>query len=296
MKPALLKCLPVIAMTACGSVQAVICSVTATSIPPSTLYISGANTDRTGTISGTCTQQAGDSGGGERIYIGVDQGRPPAGRAMTRQNGIETLNYEIYHASFGPSGVWNEATGVASTTVANGGVFYRLAGNTNPQSFSFPYYFRIPVGQPTAPPGIYDDPAIAVKVRLSDSGGSASGVVLSQISFGVSATIEASCSFTSTPAPITMSYGSFQTTPSTGSSAFQLTCTNNTSYTLTIGPSSGGTLLGLAYSLALSAPSGTGTGSSQSFSVNGNVAAGQSGTCVNGSCSASQAHSITVGF
>jgi hypothetical protein len=95
---------------------------------------------------------------------------------------------------------------------------------------------------------------------------------------------------------MTINYTSFTATAATGSSAFQLSCTYNTPYTLTIGPPSTGTLLGLNYSLAMSAPSGTGTGAGQSFSVNGTAAANQSGTCASGACSASQTHTITVGF
>lgn len=284
------------ALAACGSAQAVICSVTATSIPLSTLYVSGSNTQVSGTISGSCAKEAIDVAQ-PYIYIGINQGEPPAGRSLTRQNGTQTLSYEIYHRTFG-SGRWTEATGVASTSTSNGGVLYRMTNTAVGvgQAFSFTYYTRIPSGQTTAPAGIYDDLAITATVRLSTSGGSATGAVLAFTSFGVSASIQHSCYFSSSPAPLTLNYTSFTATPATGSAAFQLSCTYNTPYTLTIGPPATGTLLGLNYSLALNAPSGTGTGGPQSFSVNGTVAANQSGTCATSTCSGSQAHTITVGF
>lgn len=282
------------ALAACGSAQAVICSVTATSIPLTTLYASGTATQLTGSVSGTCTKAAGDANR-PYIYIGINQGEPPAGRAMTRQNGAQKLNYEIYHGNYG-SGLWTEARGVTSTSGTSGGVAYRMANNASPQNFTFPYYFRIPTPQATAPAGIYDDLAIGVTVRLSDGNSSATGAILAVASFGVSASIQHSCYFSSAPAPLSLNYTSFTATPATGSAAFQLSCTYNSPYTLTIGPPATGTLLGLNYSLDLSAPSGTGTGGPQSFSVNGTVPANQSGNCASSVCSGSQAHTITVGF
>lgn len=294
LKPLIFKFLLLGALAACGSAQAVICnSLTATSIPLTTLYVSGSATQLTGTIRASCKNETTDSGGGAEVYIGINQGKPPAGRAMTRQNGSEALNYEIYHANFG-SGVWNEARGVASTDPGNGGVIFRLAGGntTTFQTFSFTYYFSIPAGQASAPAGIYDDLAIGVTARNKDF----DGIVLAATSFGVSASIQSSCYFSSAPAPLTINYSSFSATLATGNTAFQLSCTYDSPYTLTIDPPASGTLLGLNYSLALSAPSGTGTAGPQSFSVTGTVAAGQSGNCATGSCSASRTHTITVGF
>lgn len=294
LKQLILKFLLLGSLVASGATQAVICSVTATFVPPSTLYVSGSATNVAGTIASTCTKEAGDVAR-PYIYIGIDQGEPPAGRAMTRQNGSNPLSYEIYHKNYG-SGIWNEATGVASTNSSNGGVRYRMANNTSVQTVSFPYYVRIPSPQATAPAGIYDDLAIAVTVRLSNNLGSASGITLATTSFGVSASIQHSCYFSSSPSPLILSYTSFMAAPSVGSTAFQLSCTYNSPYTLTIGPPATGTLLGLNYYLALSASSGAGTGGPQNFNINGTIAANQSGTCAASSCSGSQVHTITVGF
>ena len=293
MKHLMLKFLLLTALTAGGSAQAVICSVTATSVPLSTLYASGTATQVTGTISGSCTRETGDVAR-PYIYIGINQGEPPAGRLMTRQNGTQTLSYQIYHAGFG-SGTWTETTGVSSTSGTSGGVFYRMANSAAAQPFSFPYYFRIPTPQASAPAGIYDDLAIVATVRESTSGGSATGAILAVTSFGVSASIQHSCYFSSTPTPLIINYTSFMATPATGSSSFQLSCTYNTPYTLSINAPTG-PLLGVNYTLAMSAASGTGTGAGQSFSVNGTAAAGQSGTCSSASCSGTKAHTVTVGF
>ena len=213
---------------------------------------------------------------------------------MTRQNGTELLTYEIYHRN-ATSGPWTEATGVSSTSTTSGGVFYRMTNTTAAQAFSYPYYVRIPTPQATAPAGIYDDLALTATIRLSNSAGLATGSVLGLASFGVSASIQHSCYFSTSPAPLILNYTSFSASPATGSAGFALSCTYNTPYTLTM-PTATGTLLGVNYSLALSAASGTGTAGPQNFTVNGTAAADQPGTCTTGICSASQGHTITVGF
>jgi hypothetical protein len=296
LKNLLLKLLSIGVLGASGSAHAVTCSITATSVPLSTIYKSGTTTSVTGTISGSCTAaNAWEAATRPYIYIGVNQGEPPAGRAMTRQNGTQLLNYEIYHSN-ATQGPWTEATGVASTANSSGGVFYRMANNASAQAFSFPYYLSIPTPQASAPAGIYDDLAVTATIRLSNSSGLATGAVLGLTSFGVSASIVHSCYFSTSPGPLTLNYTSFTATAATGSSGFALSCTYTTPYTLTLGPPSTGTLLGVNYSLTLSAPSGTGTAGPQSFTVNGTAAANQSGTCAIGSCSDSQAHTVTVGF
>jgi spore coat protein U-like protein len=295
LKHIVLKFLLLAALTAGGSAHAVICNVTATSVPLSTLYATGTATRVAGTISGSCQRETGDAAR-PYIYIGVNQGEPPAGRAMTRQNGTQTLTYEIYHRTYG-SGLWTEGTGVTSTSTTNGGVLYRMANNATAQAFSFPYYFQIPTPQTGRPAGIYDDLAVSVTVRLSTAGGSATGAILAATSFGVSASIQHSCYFSSLPTPLIINYTSFTATPATGSSNFQLSCTYNTPYTLALNTTTG-TLVGVSYSLAVSPPSGTGTGSGQNFSVNGSAAAGQSGICAGASCSStdSTSHSVIVSF
>lgn len=294
LKHLLLKFLFLAAFAAGGSVQAVTCNVTATSVPLSTLYATGTATQVTGTISGSCTKQTGDVAR-PYIYIGINQGEPPAGRAMTRQNGTQTLIYEIYHRTYG-SGLWTEAAGVPSTSSTAGGVVYRMANNATAQTFSFPYYFLISTPQAGKPAGIYDDLAVTVTLRESAAGGSATGATLAFTSFGTSASIQHSCYFSSTPTPLAINYTSFTPTTAAGSANFQLNCTYSTPYTLAIGPFSTGTLLGVNYALSISAPSGIGTGGGQNFTVNGSAVAGQSGSCATASCSSSQTHTVTVSF
>jgi hypothetical protein len=54
--------------------------------------------------------------------------------------------------------------------------------------------------------------------------------------------------------------------------------------------------VGLQYTLALSAPGGTGTGLAQPYSVNGTMPAGQAGTCAGANCGVTQVRTLTITY
>ena len=292
MKRFLFKLLPITGMfITWGTAHAVICSISATSMPLSTVYSAPAATQTyTGTISGSCTKEATDIRQ-PYIYIGINEGNPPAGRAMVRQNGADLLNYQIYNA-VGLTSIWNEATAPNNGT---GGVSYRMNNVATAQAFTYSYYLNIPTGQTTAPAGIYSDSAITATIRLSDNAGLNTGALISTAVFSANASIQHSCYFSTNPSTLNLNYTSFTGTAVTGASSFALSCTFNSPYTLAIAPTTG-TALGINYSLALSAALGTGTAAPQNFTVTGTAAAGQAGTCAIGVCSANNPHTVTVTF
>ena len=290
----------------CGSAHALSCTVTATSVPLTKLYTSAANTNFTGIISVTCTKVVPPDANRPFIYVGVDQGAPPAGRVMTRQNGAQTLNYTIARGS-ATGGTWTTGAGQSYGNGTSGGVFYQMNANPATQLKSFNYYFRVAAGQATAPAGIYDDQLITVTVRESDAAGLNTGTILQSTVFSATTSILDDCYLSGVPFTLLLNYTSFSTTSATDTKSFQVSCTVGTSYTLSLdvappppvtsflGPAGG---LGLNYSLTLSSGGGPFTGSSatQSYNVSGSIAAGQSGTCAGASCTATPAHTIYVGF
>ena len=48
--------------------------------------------------------------------------------------------------------------------------------------------------------------------------------------------------------------------------------------------------------LTVSPASGTGTGATQTYTINGSIAAGQSGICASASCNASQTRTLTLSW
>ncbi len=270
-----------------------------------TTPVSG-NLDFSGLISFTCTRLTTDLLT-QTVYIGINIGENPDGsaatgtdREMTRQTGLQQINYSVFRNST-PSGAWTSGTGRALGNTATGGLQTAItfsAGATS-QAFSFPYYIRVLAASwsaATAPAGIYDDLGLLATLRLNNSTGAIQG---SPASFGVTMSKPSHCYFSVTPGNISMSYISLSTSPVTASSNYSINCTNSTTYTMALN-SSNGVLVGLQYTLALSATgTRTGSGFQQNYTVNATIPAGQAGTCASGSCSATSAvgaHVVTITY
>jgi spore coat protein U-like protein len=112
--------------------------------------------------------------------------------------------------------------------------------------------------------------------------------------FGVSIATPATCSLSNAPGNVVFNYVTFGSAAN-ASTTYGVTCTNYLPYTMALDATSG-TILGVNYTLALSASSATGSGSQQSYTISGNIVAGQAGTCASGSCSASQGRTLTVSY
>lgn len=122
--------------------------------------------------------------------------------------------------------------------------------------------------------------------------------------FPVNIATPATCSITSIPGNVAFgTYVAFGGALAANAS-FGATCTNYLAYTLSVSPT-GGTIAGIAYTLLLqnAAPvmsgtslSVTGSGVEQTYTINGSMAAGQSGTCAIGTCSATVPHTLTLTY
>lgn len=116
--------------------------------------------------------------------------------------------------------------------------------------------------------------------------------------FNVTANLTSKCEVTAGPTDVAFTYTSFQAGIATATGgAFSVRCTTNLPYTFSVS-GGGGTVIGLAYTLGLSAAGGTGAGlTAASYSVTGSMAAGQSGTCATtAACTGTAAHTLTVTY
>lgn len=104
-----------------------------------------------------------------------------------------------------------------------------------------------------------------------------------------------SCSISTGPGAIAMSYTAFSAAAVTASTNFRATCSSGMSYTIDVSPTSG-TLAGVAYTVAPDATTFTGTGGADPHSITATAVAGQAGTCSGTSCTASQTHTLTIGY
>lgn len=145
------------------------------------------------------------------------------------------------------------------------------------------YYGCITISGQSVPAGTYTD---LVTMDLS-----VSSVVNT---FPVSISTPATCTIGSSPGNVAFSYTSFSAIAATASTTFGVTCTNSLPYTMAVNPASG-TLVGISYSLSVPASS-TGTGVQQTQTISGTAAAGQAGTCATGTCSGTQATTLTITY
>jgi hypothetical protein len=138
--------------------------------------------------------------------------------------------------------------------------------------------------------------AAALATLVAASLGSAQAAVVINQPFNVTVNLTSSCTMTA-PTPVAFTYTSFQPTAATSTGgAFSVSCTNTLPYTVAITGAST-SVIGLTYALALSAASGTGNGSAQSFTINGTMASGQAGTCATATCLGTDStHTVTVTY
>jgi hypothetical protein len=124
----------------------------------------------------------------------------------------------------------------------------------------------------------------------------ANAATLGPTNFNVTVNLTSSCSMTSAPTDVAFTYSSFQTLASTATpSSFTVKCTNLRPYTMAL-DSTSGTVIGLAYTLALPTAASTGTGVDQTFSITGNMVGGQSGNCAGASCSGTDVRTLTITY
>jgi spore coat protein U-like protein len=285
MKP--LRYLSVLAFVLIGSLggweaqAAVTCTASVTSIVKGYDPNAVGDTVATGSYTVSCTRLASDPNT-FNWQLGADNGQQPTGAQNRVQLGANRYNYEIYRLTPYVNGNrWQDAAATRFTGTINFG-----AGLIASQSGSFD--LRLPGPQTVRPAGTYTD-VITVTVR------NGSGTMLSQTTFSVSIITIASCTLSTPPGNINLAYTSFQGAAASANTTFKVNCTTGIPYTMALDATSGA-LVGLNYTVALSQSSSNGTGAAQTFSITGNIAGGQAGTCATGSCSGSATRTLTITY
>ena len=278
-----LRCLTVLAFALIGwqAHAAVTCNASVTSITKGYDPNAVGDTVATGSYTVSCTRLATDPNT-FNWQLGADNGLHNAGAQNRVQLGANTYNYEIYRLTpYINANRWQDGGTTRFTGTINFG-----AGLIVSTSGSFD--LRLPGPQTVRPAGTYTD-MVTVTVR------NGSGTMLSQTTFNVSIITIASCTLSTPPGNINLTYTSLQVAAASASTTFNVNCTTGIPYTMALDATSG-TLVGLNYTVALSQASSNGTGAAQTFSINGNIAAGQSGTCATGSCSGSDTRTLTITY
>ena len=262
---------------------AVTCTASVTSIVKGYDPNATGDTVATGSYIVSCTRLASDPNTFS-WQLGADNGQQPAGGGQNRVQSAagNRYNYEIYRLTpYVNSNRWQDGGSTRFTGTINFGA--SLVG-TATGSFDL----RLAGPQTVRPAGTYTD---VVTVTVRNSG----GTMLSQTTFNVTIITNASCTLTSPPGNINLASTSFQVAAASASTNFGVNFTTGIPYDMALDATSG-TLVGLNYTLALSQTSSNGTGVAQTFSISGNIAGGQAGTCATGSCSGSATRTLTITY
>jgi spore coat protein U-like protein len=250
-------------------------------------------TNGTGSFTVSCSRTAGDaitfaytlasddglheSGGFNRAFNGAGG------------TGAARMNYNLYRDA-GLTQRWGNSTALDFAGTVNFGTAATLFA-THTQT----YYTTIPAVQ-NKNAGLFTD---TVTMRLCNSLGTGCGTGnLSNGTFPVTINNNSLCLLTTPPGSISFNYTSFQVANATANTSYTVRCTINQIYAMTL-DAPGGTLLGLNYTLSLSAPGNrTGTGFSENFTINGTILGGgnTSGTCGGATCSQTQTRILTITY
>lgn len=265
------------ALAACGGASAAIsCNLNSNGFSSAYVPANAAINITSASLAVTCTRTASGDATSQLVTVKANNGLNRAGRNQNQaSSGANVIAYDIYTNSSCVT-KWNGGTTLSAT------VIFTSASDFAPKSATVPYWGCIPAAQ-IVPAATYTD-----TVTMTPSVGVPA-------TFPVSIVTPSSCTISSPPSNMTFNYIAFQGSAASATSNFSATCTSLLPYSMALDATSS-VLTGLVYTLSLSASSSIGTGVAQSHTVNGSMAAGQSGTCATGSCSATEARTLTISY
>jgi spore coat protein U-like protein len=261
------------------------CTISATAI--TTVYSPSVPTpnDSTGSYTINCTRLATDAN--TLTYrLEVNDGANPTGggQRRVRYNPPGPGNYTYIYNLYRDAG-FTQLWGDTGTTDIDGTLNF---GASLSASFTGPFYMRVPQDLTPGAAGTYTD---SVQLTMFIPGPNPTATI------GISVITTNSCQISVAPGNVNFTYTSFQPGPAAASTTYGVRCTTALPYTMTLDGTLPYTytLLGLTYTLSLPAGA-TGNGLTQTHTVDGTIAAGQSGTCATAVCNGSQTRTLTITY
>jgi len=281
------------------------CNVSATSTGV-VVDSSTANPDTNGTVTLNCTRNSAESTS-LSYRIKADNGLYySAQRRANRSGSTDYMEYILQRGTtVGGGAACANTTNWLAPATGNSNVITGTLnfGSALSASATWGYCIRVPAlggftiggfintGYFAKPAGIYTD-TVQITAQYPGTDGSPT-TAPAALTYTIG--LKGQCVFNSFPTSINFNYTSFSTTPQVSSNSFNLLCSSGEPWTAAVSPASG-TGLGLNYTLSLGTTSGSGTGNVQAITLTGTMPAGQSGTCMTGSCSTSNAHTVTITY
>ncbi|TMH30597.1 MAG: hypothetical protein E6H63_04925 [Betaproteobacteria bacterium] len=261
---------------------AITCSASVTSV--TIVYDPSSPTQNvtTGSYTVTCVRLLTDANTFS-WQLGVNDGLQAAAGLNRVQNtaGVQRYTYDTWRLSpYIAANKWGDTATTRFTGTLNFGA--SLTAST-----SGPFDIVMAAGQAVQPAGTYTD-TVTASLRTS------TGVLINTSTFGVTVLTTNTCQLSVPPGSLNFTYTSFQVSAATASTSYGVRCTTALPYTMALDATSA-VLLGLTYTLAIApSSSGTGNGATQTYTINGTIAASQWGTCASAVCSGSQTRTLTL--
>lgn len=255
----------------------------------------GNRIDATGTLTITCNRDVAADANTLSYRIGADNGANYSNPDRRVRLGA-TGNYLVYSltrgAAVGGAATCADASNwgqiIVSANVMSGTLNFGAAASAS-ANWGFCLRVRGNQGNPAA--GTYTD-ALNVYAQYPNT---LFGAVTPAATLNYSIGARNVCVLNSFPNDMAFSYNSFQAAAQVLTQTIGVACSNALPWSVAIAPT-GGTLLGLNYTLTRAPASGTGNGATQNIVITGTIAAGQQGSCSTSTCSASQAHTLTISY
>ena len=268
------------ALVACTSAQAAItCSISSNGFASAYVPAATATNITSTSFTMSCQRSVGSDPTTFAYTVTVNNGIHPNSYNGVTYNQAAYGSNRMWYSNFTTSNCSSFWTGI---TTIGGTITFSSAADFATKTNTQPFWGCI-LKQQTEAAGTYTD-----TVTMTPSRGSPA-------TFPVSIETPSTCSLSSPPSSMTFNYVAFQSTAASATSNFSATCTNLLPYGMTLDASSS-VLVGLAYTLSLSVSSSVGTGIAQAYTVSGSMAAGQSGACTTGSCSGTEARTLTITY
>jgi spore coat protein U-like protein len=255
-------------------------------------YSFAANVVTPFSVDVTCVRTGGAGNNSFTATVTPNQGLNFSGTQNRGINGTNFVNYDLY-TDAGCTTLWTSTTLNFTQPPAGG------------QTRTANYFGCVKTGQSPLPAALVYNDTVNVSMTVSRAG---TVLVGTPRSFNVSVTVPALC--TISPSPGTVAFGTYVAfgPALTTNTTFGTTCNNLLSYGLDVG-TTGGVVGGnsLYYTLGLTFNSPgvgvnplngrTGDGLVQTYFINGNMPAGQAGTCASGTCAnQTETRTLTVTY
>lgn len=255
----------------------------------SSTYVFGSTTGVTVNVPVKCTQTGANGNNPVPVIVtvAVNNGSQPVGN-QNKAVGAGSINYDFYTGSGCTTETHDINPSPPSVTLTINSKNGSITGNV-------PVYGCLVPAPAASASGLYSDTATArIAAATDSSGNNSTSIDITPVSFPVRITLPERCSITMSASPLTFAYTSFSNNASQASILYSVACGSSIvspiNMFLTDGSGttlSTGTAAGLNYTLALNkadnsaanATTLTVTPGLPNYRINGNMVAGQAGSC-----------------